>query len=87
MLTKRSGTAGIPAAGDTDGSPWLTGSRQFGLMSGITQSLARRVGRIELPPCHANFGKRMVKSPNLYSAPYLLDFAELVHSDEISGRE
>ena len=53
----------------------LAGSQQFGPMSGITQSLAGRVGLLQLlpfyvvallRPYHRNYGKRLVKTPKLY---------------------
>lgn len=63
---------------DSDRVPghfFLTGSQQFGLLAGIGQTLAGRVGSCKLeasyivhllPPYHHNFGKRLVKSPKLY---------------------
>ena len=50
---------GVP---DTDGRMGLfvlTGSQQFALRQGLSQSLAGRIGHLgRLPPWHANLGKR-----------------------------
>jgi predicted AAA+ superfamily ATPase len=54
---------------------WLTGSQQFHLMKGVSESLAGRIGIVQL----LGFSHREATSQNKLSTPFMLDADELGH--------